>query len=214
MAASRMGLVLLAMVAFLLSFRSRKLALLAIAAVILVATLLPEQYWTRFAALGQFGGIVVDRSLQLRQHALEVAWTMFKSHPFTGVGLGNVVAEGGRYMSEPKIAHNTYVAILASIGIFGFLAFATWIASGIGMALRSLRLARIENRATAKSLSSMILISFVALLGAFVTLDLAFHPIVWWLLALANVMRQDAERGLSWEVARSSYDEPVPKVAD
>ena len=108
------------MVVFLLTFHYRKLALLAVAAAITVAVLLPQEYWVRFVSLGQLGGIVVDRSLQLRQHALETAWELFKTHPFTGVGLGNVHAESGRYMSMPKVAHNTYVALLASIGVFGF----------------------------------------------------------------------------------------------
>jgi hypothetical protein len=199
MSASRMGMGLLGVVLFLLTFHYRKLALLAVAGGITVVALLPQEYWVRFVSLGQLGGIVVDRSLQLRQHALESAWQLFKEHPFTGIGLGNVHAETGRYMSVPKMAHNTYVGLLAMLGIFGFLLYFVWFGSGIRMALRSLRLSRIERRRTPQRLTWMILISFVGLLLAFTTLDLAFHLMVWLLMALSNVMRQCAERGASWD---------------
>lgn len=209
MSASRMGMGVFGLVVFLLTFHYRKLALLAVAAAISVAAFLPQEYWTRFISLGQLGGIVVDRSLQLRQHALETAWELFKTHPFTGIGLGNVHAESGRYMSVPKVAHNTYIGLLASLGLFGFLAYATWFGSGVGMALRSLRLARIEKRRAAKTMTWMILVSSMALLVAFMTLDLAFHFMVWLLLALANVMRQLTEKGTSWDEVPSSDDHAV-----
>ena len=206
MSASRMGMGILGIVLFLLTFHYRKLALLAVAAAISVAAFLPQEYWTRFVSLGQLGGIVVDRSLQLRQHALETAWDLFTSHPFTGIGIGNVHAESGRYMSVPKVAHNTYIGTLASLGIFGFLAYAAWFGSGVTMAMRSLRLARIEKRDTPKTLTWMLLVSFLALLIAFTTLDLAFHLMVWLLIALANVMRHTAEKGTPWNEVPSVVD--------
>ena len=209
MSASRMGMVVLGMVLFLLTFHYRKLALLAVVAAVLVAAFLPQEYWVRFVSLGQLGGIVVDRSLQLRQHALETAWELFKSHPFTGVGLGCVAAESGRYMSMPKVAHNTYVALLAGLGIFGFLAYFAWFASGVRMAFRALRLTRLEKQGAATSLTWMILVSYAALLVAFLTLDLAFHPMVWFLLALANVMRRHAEAGTPWDDVTVSGDHSV-----
>jgi O-antigen ligase len=198
MSASRMGMGMLGIALLLLTFHYRKLALLVVAGGITVAALLPPEYWTRFISLGQLGGIVVDRSLQLREHALESAWALFREHPFTGIGLGNVHAETGRYMSIPKVAHNTYVGLLAMLGVFGFLAYASWFGSGVLMALRSLRLSRIDSQPVAHRLTWMILISFAGVLLAFTALDLAFHLMVWLLLALSNVMRQCAERGVTW----------------
>jgi len=204
MSASRMGMGVLGISLFLMTFHYRRLALLAVAAGIAVATLLPQEYWVRFVSLGQLGGIVVDRSLQLREHALEAAWEIFKAHPFTGIGLGNVHAESGRYMSMPKMAHNTYVGLLATLGLFGFLAYAAWFGSGVRMAMRALRLSRIERQRTPQTLTWMILISYACMLLAFTTLDLAFHSMVWLLMALSIIMRHHAEHGIVWETRTTS----------
>jgi len=204
--ASRMGMGVLGVVVLLLTFQFRRLALLAVAAVIFLVAFLPQEYWVRFISLGQLGGIVVDRSLQLRQHALEAAWELFRAHPWTGIGLGNVSVETGRYMSFPKVAHNTYVGTLASLGIFGFLAYVWWFSSGVQMALRAWRLAKLEQRDDERTFTLMILLSMLALLMTFTALDLAFHLMVWLLLALANVMRQILENGVTWDAKPSPRD--------
>ena len=198
LSASRMGVGVLAVVILLLTLRYRKLAILVIIACITLAVFLPPAYWTRFISIGQLGGIVIDESLRLRQHALEATLDLFRSHPWTGIGLGNVYAEMGRYMSSPKVAHNTYAGMLASLGIFGFLAYIFWFGSGIQMALRAWRLSGIGQRDAAKTLTWMILISMLALLMTFTALDLGFHQMVWLLLAFANAMRVIAEKGSTW----------------
>ena len=52
---------------------------------------------------------------------------MFKANPFFGVGFYDFQ----RYSSERKVAHNTYVHVLAETGIIGYLPFFSMIAFGM-----------------------------------------------------------------------------------
>jgi len=163
--------------------------------VVLVSVLssLPQKYWVRFTDLGQLGGILIDRSLRLRQHALEAGWEIFREHPWLGVGLGNFSSETPRYMSVPLWAHNTYLDVAATLGIFGFLAFVAWQASGLAMVRRAHRLWRIAARLGDQSMAFSVGYSLVLLYIAALTLDLAFHPYLWIFMGMANASRLVAE---------------------
>ena len=198
LAVSRVGMALLALAVGILLIRgrrSRPFVALALGGLALVLLRLPEKYWLRFVSLGQLSGIVVDRSLQLRQHALEAGWSIFCAHPWLGVGLGNFPSETPRYMSVPLWAHNTYLDAAATLGIFGLLAFVAWQVSGLEMVARAGRLWRIAGRRRDNSMAVAIATALVFFyLGAF-TLDLLFHPILWLFFAWANVARRCAESG-------------------
>ena len=198
LSASRTGLVLVGLMTIILLIRApraRGPVLAGLVAVGIVLINLPRKYWYRFTDLGQVGGIVVERSLQLRMHALEAGWEIFRSHPWLGIGLGNFSAESPRYMSVPLWAHNSYLDVAVTLGIFGLLAFLTWLLSGMEMVARAARLWRIAGRGADSTLAVSIGLSFGVICLAALTLDLAFHPIVWTLLGLANAARRCAEAG-------------------
>ncbi len=198
LSASRMGMGLLAFVTVILLVRARRARWYILGGLVVVGIVLinlPRKYWLRFTDLQQVGGIVVERSLQLRMHALEAGWEMFQRHPWFGIGLGNFPAESPRYMSVPLWAHNTYLDVAVTLGIFGLLAFLVWLLSGMEMVARAARLWGIAGRGADRTLAVSIGLSFGVICLAALTLDLAFHPIVWILLGLANAARQCAEAG-------------------
>ena len=198
LSASRMGMVLLALVTLLLLVqapRARGYVLGGLLVVGIVLFNLPRKYWLRFTDLQQVGGIVVERSLQLRMHALEAGWDIFRRHPLLGIGLGNFPAESPRYMSVPLWAHNTYLDVAVTLGIFGLVAFLVWLVSGVEMVSRAARLWRIAGRGADRAMAVSIGLSFGLICVAALTLDLAFHPIMWTLLGLANATRLSAEAG-------------------
>jgi O-antigen ligase len=195
---SRMGMILLAITIgalVLQARRARPFLLAGIVGLVVLLYKLPADYWTRFISLLQFRGIIVDRSLQLRQHALEAGWQIFVEHPWLGVGLGNFHSESPRYMSVALWAHNTYVDAAATMGLFGFLAFVAWQLSGLGMVGRSARLWRVAGREHDRALAISIGFALLLIYLAAVTLDYVFHIDLWLFLALANAARLCAETG-------------------
>lgn len=198
LSASRMGMALLAMTLLVLVLRARQarpFALLGLVGLGVVLLNLPAKYWIRFTDLGQLGGILIDRSLRLRQHALEVGWQLFVEHPWLGVGLGNFPAESPRYMSVPLWAHNTYLDVAATLGIFGLAAFLVWELAALSMLYRSYRLWGIAGRRRDQSLAFSLGMSLVLIYAGAVTLDLAFNPLVWVFMGLAVAARRIAETG-------------------
>ncbi|HHD92165.1 MAG TPA: O-antigen ligase domain-containing protein, partial [Candidatus Portnoybacteria bacterium] len=84
-----------------------------------------------------------QQSISLRFNYLNVAWTTFWAHPWSGVGWGNFVnyfinyypgQEGWFY--QP--VHNIYWLILSEVGIFGFLIF-LWLIGKIGIKIWNIR---------------------------------------------------------------------------
>jgi len=65
-----------------------------------------------------------------RMEMLERGFRMLRDHPVFGVGTGRFLGESGRYATPGSFgqenAHNSYLQILAELGLTGFIAFA-WI---------------------------------------------------------------------------------------
>lgn len=193
---SRIGMALLGLILLIVVLRARRArpyAILGLAVLGIILAGLPSKYWVRFTDLGQLGGILIDRSLRLRQHALEAGWQIFLEHPWLGIGLGNFSSESPRYLSIPIWAHNAYLDVAATLGIFGFLAFIAWQASGVAMVGRAHRLWRVSGSEAERSLAFAIGGSLLLLYVAALTLDLAFHPYLWIFFGLANAVRLMAE---------------------
>ncbi len=169
--------------------------LAVVAALIAVLPKLPAAYWVRFVSLFQLGGIIVDRSLQMRQHVLQVGWSMFLHHPWVGVGLGNFEANAPRGMSLDLMAHNSFLEIAASLGVVGILAYVAWILSGFGMARRAAALWRAAGRPADRALSEMVMLSLFAFCVSAFFLTIPFHAVLWLVLGLACAARRSAEGG-------------------
>jgi O-antigen ligase len=195
---SRAGLAVLGAVLVLLLLRGRRyrpLAVVCAGIVIAVVTFMPERYWMRFLSVAQLGDIVVDRSLQLRQEALETGLVLFRENWLTGVGLGNFLVESTRFMSTPVMAHNAFVEVAVNLGAFGLLAYVIWLASGVGMVARATRLYRIAHDDSHAEMARVIGLGVLFFCVGALTLSIPFYPILWLLLALANGCRVASERG-------------------
>jgi len=163
-------------------------------AVAITLAVLPSQYWGRFVSIHQFGGIILDRSLQLRQHALEATLDLFRHHVWLGVGLGNVVSNTPRYMMLPLVAHNSYAEIAASTGIFGFAAYAGWVGSGAWEAWANLRSLRRRGATEASAYALALFAGLVSFLLTALTLSVQFQWPLWIGLGLTNALRRQRER--------------------
>jgi hypothetical protein len=177
--------------------RGRLYAVIALAAAAVVALMLPQVYWVRFESILQFNGIVVDRSLQLRQHAMQGAWATFVAHPWTGVGVGNLSHHAASFMLGTYLAHNTVLEVAAGIGLVGTLGWLTWYASGIHMAWNAGRRWRAAGRRSEAVIAEAVAIGQVALFAAMLFLSMPFFLIVWVMVAFGVALHHACNRDLS-----------------
>ena len=194
---SRAGMLLLALLLLGLMLgqrRARGYTLLVAAALGLVALALPRVYWVRFESMAQFRGIVVDRSLQLRQHALEGGWQLFLDNPWFGVGLGNFPDHAPHFMFGGFMAHNSLLEVAASLGVVGGLAYIGLLVAGWRMARRAAKLWASVGRGSERGLAGTLGLAIVVFALGASSLSIPFYPIVWVLLGLANAARRAAER--------------------
>ncbi|HWR37613.1 MAG TPA: O-antigen ligase family protein [Clostridia bacterium] len=132
LAASRGGLIGLAVAAALIAVRSRHRILASIAMPLFLAAFLflaPNSPLDRFLHPG-YGD---DLAVQARKLAWTAGMRMIDTHPLFGVGLGNFKPMMSQY-SDPgvtitEIAHNTYIEIAAELGIPALLLFLALVAA-------------------------------------------------------------------------------------
>lgn len=192
---SRAGMLLLPLILLALLLRERRarvFALVGIVALAAAALLLPRAYWVRFVSIGQLGGIVVDRSLQLRQHEFTGGLQLFLDHPWLGVGLGNFSEHSPRFMLGGFVAHNAFVEIAASLGIAGILAYLAWIGCGLAMARAASRRFRAAGRRGDRAFADGLVVAILAFCASALTLSIALYFVIWVLFGLAAALRRIA----------------------
>jgi O-antigen ligase len=126
----------------------------------------------------------------------EVALRVFSGHPVGGVGLGNYQVVEPSYatqtinltvvrqiVTEQLVVHNTYLQILAELGIVGLFLFLTMLVVPLRLASRALaRLDRPLDELEAQARG--LLAGAIGLLTAYVFLSGEFEKPLWLLLAL------------------------------
>jgi putative inorganic carbon (HCO3(-)) transporter len=130
-----------------------------------------------------------------------VGWRMVQAHPVGGVGVGNYKTASIHYLLEPgaiqrdefivdtpKVAHNTYLQVLAELGIVGLVLFLAI----IGFALRCiLKAARIFERLgdeTMELMARALLVSLCGVLAADFFISEEFSKQLWLLLGLGPAL--------------------------
>jgi O-antigen ligase len=156
---SRGGLVALgaALLTAIFMAGRRRGAVIALAACAVLAAVV---YFGAFASVD-----ARDRILELqggtgRTDIWTVGWRMVEDHPVRGIGAGNFPIASIHYLLEPgallrddfivddpKVAHNTYLNVLAELGVVGLGLFLTVIAFSLWCAIRAVGFAtRAEDR--------------------------------------------------------------------
>ncbi len=103
---------------------------------VLIFLIAPRQYRERLSLMfttqqtelrGETGGEAVVQSNQTRMRMWRTGWQMFLDHPLVGVGDGEMYSMYRAYVpdaikDEGGHLHNTYVHVLATHGVIGFVA--------------------------------------------------------------------------------------------
>lgn len=200
MTVSRGGIVALVAVlvaAVLIAGQRRKAA---IAAVVLAAV----------TAVVYFGAVAGPEA---REHLLKsnggtgrsdiwkVGWRMVEANPVLGVGAGNFASSSVHYLLEPgtimrpdfivdnpKVAHNTYLEVLAELGVVGLVLFLALIGSALATMLKAARLFAARGDREMEVLARAVLIALVGFLTAAFFGSREFSNQLWLLLSLGPAL--------------------------
>jgi O-antigen ligase len=127
----------------------------------------------------------------------KVGLRMWEANPVGGVGSGNFALAAVDYVQTsgplsradiivdvPHAAHNTYLEILAELGVPGLLAFLTIAIASIASALRASRLYERSGDTPFEVMSRSLALALIALLSADFFITNEYEHLLWLLLAL------------------------------
>ena len=216
---SRGGLIALAValiVAVFLGGRRRGTMLVAALGAILVTVF----YFATIAPADVRERVIHPEGGTGRVDIWTVGLRMVKDNAVQGVGSGNFTTSSIHYLLEPgvllrddfiidtpKVAHNTYLQILAELGIVGFVLFMTILLFSLVCAFKAHRVAAAAGDRELDIIARATVVALVALFSAYVFVSRDYGKQLWLLLALCPVMLELARGELQ---ARLSAPDPEP----
>jgi putative inorganic carbon (HCO3(-)) transporter len=138
-----------------------------------------------------------------------VGWRMVQDNAIQGVGSGNFSTSSIHYLLQPgallrddfivdtpKVAHNTYLQVLAELGIVGFALFITILLFSLVCAFKAHRVAARAGDRELDIIARATVVALVALFAAYVFVSRDYGKQLWLLLAVCPVMLEIARREL------------------
>jgi O-antigen ligase len=171
-------------------FRPHALALALVLAAVGIA------YFTMFASPAALSRISTAGSGTGRLDLWNVALRMFENHPLAGVGMGNFPVAAPAYTTTtinlprydlilftPLPTHNTYLQVLAELGVVGFSALMLLMLTGLAIGVRSIRQfdgLSVEGELLARA----VVIAALGVFAAFFFFSAQFEKQLWLMLGL------------------------------
>jgi O-antigen ligase len=206
---SRGGLVALgaSLIAAIVMAGRRRGAALAVA---LCAVLAAVIYFGAFASVEARDRVLKVDGGTGRTDIWTVGWRMVEDHPLRGVGAGNFPISSIHYLLEPgallrddfivdtpKVAHNTYLSLLAELGVVGLALFMGVIAFSLWCAARAVRFAARAGDRQLDILARAMIVVIVGLLAADFFGSREYSKLLWLLLSLCPVLLEISRAELS-----------------
>jgi len=199
---SRGGLVALgaSLVAAIVVAGRRRGVVLGVAAAAVLATII---YFGAFASVEARGRILELEGGTGRTDIWTVGWRMAQDQPLLGVGAGNFPVASIHYLLEPgalmrtdfivdnpKVAHNTYLNVLAELGLVGLALFLAIVALPMWWAARAVGFAALAGDRQLEVLARAMVVVIVGLLAADFFGSRQYSKQLWLLLSLCPVLLQ------------------------
>jgi O-antigen ligase len=137
-------------------------------------------------------------------------WTIARKvaadHPIVGVGIGNFEAVEGQYASradlpaidlvidEPHVVHNTYLELLAELGVVGLTCFVALVSGAVVLGWRAVRSFARAGATDLELLARGLLVGLGGMLTASFFLSAEYEKQLWLLLGFAVALGGIAER--------------------
>jgi len=198
--ASRGGLVALAAVLIAAVFMAGRLrgAAVALAVVAVVGTV---GYFAFVAPPEARDRIVQSDGGTGRSDIWKVGWRMVEANAVVGIGAGNFATQSVHYLLEPgvimrpdfivddpKVAHNTYLEVLAELGVIGLVLFLCILGYALAAALKAVKaFARAGDREM-EIISRALFVALVGLLTAAFFGSREFSNQLWLLMSFAPAL--------------------------
>jgi len=201
---SRGGFIGLCAVGFFLAIRSRRKFIgigIFAAALLLLMAFTPQEHKERMETIKTYEE---DKSAMGRIYAWQAAWGMAKSRPLTGVGFRNFLMAFPQYhWFEPRVAHNSYLQILAENGFIAFSIFLLLLFSCIKK-LRQLRktFPYSANNAWIHNYSNMLEIGFIGYMVSGMFLSRGDFDLLYQFIGMTVALDRIAKNSLKKNVGR------------
>jgi len=140
----------------------------------------------------------------------KVGWRMVEANPVLGVGAGNFAGSSVHYLLEPgaiarpdfivddpKVAHNTYLEVLAELGVVGLTLFLAIVFAAVAALVRAARTFAAVGDRELDILSRAVLVALVGFLTAALFGSREFSNQLWLLLSLGPALLGLARTQLS-----------------
>jgi putative inorganic carbon (HCO3(-)) transporter len=168
-------------------------------------------YFASFAGLDARDRVTTVEGGSGRTDIWKVGWRMVEDEPIHGIGSGNFPISSIHYLlqpgvierdefiiSTPKVAHNTYLQILAELGIVGLALFGTIIGFAISCAVKGARWFGRHGDTQMELVARGMVVALVGVLAADFFISEQFGKQLWLLLGLGPAL---------YGVARRTYPE-------
>ncbi len=159
-----------------------------------------------------------------------IATNMIKDHPVLGVGAGNFQLVEPSYalgninlgqvslvVDTPKVAHNTYLNVIAELGIIGMIPFLAVLLGAVIAAVRSVRALARSGQRELETISRGIVIGALAMFVAFLFISAQYEKQLWLMLgllvALPSMVRRAVEPTPAAVSLAATELEPIPAAA-
>jgi len=197
----------------------------AVTAILVAVAVGGVVYFTQLAPPSARERITTANGGSGRSDLWTVGWRMVQAHPIGGVGVGNFQAVSGNYAlqpgflrradlifsEEPKVAHNTYLQVMAETGIPGLLFFLGTIATCLACALRAARIWAKRHDVVMEAFARSVTLGLIGMLTADFFISQMYSKLLWATLALGPVLlaiaRHEAIHPSPMEIGRLKTDE-------
>jgi len=165
-------------------------------------------YFTQIASLPARERVTTTAGGSGRSDLWTIGLRMVHAHPIGGVGAGNFPVVSANYVLQPgliqrselifsaapKITHNTYLQVLAEMGVVGFVLFMGIVLTCLLCALRAARLWSRRGEVGMEALARGVLLALVGLLVADFFISETYGKLLWMMLALGPAILALARR--------------------
>ena len=219
---SRGGLVALGaslLAAVFMAGRRRRGVVLGVAVAAVIAAVV---YFGAFASVDARDRILEVEGGTGRTDIWTVGWRMVEDQPLRGVGAGNFPIASIHYLLEPgallrddfivdnpKVAHNTYLNVLAELGVVGLALFLAVIVFSLWCAGRALGVASQAGDRQLDVLARAMIVVLVGLLAADFFGSRQYSKQLWLLLSLCPALLAISRAELAARRAQSAAAEPA-----
>ncbi|MDX6733485.1 MAG: hypothetical protein QOC54_3433 [Baekduia sp.] len=155
-----------------------------------------------------------------------VGWRMVQDHPVRGVGTGQfqtssvhyllqpgAIQRGDFILSQPKVAHNTYLNILSELGVVGTALFGAVLLFSLGCLLLAARELRADGDERLEILVRGLLAGVGGYLVTLLFISENYAKLLWVVLALGPAMLAVVRTRAPGPPGRADAERDAPRVA-